>query len=233
MTSPSISVVIPVFNGAPYLPQAIESVRAQAYPHLELLVVDDGSSDASASIATALGATVVRHPDNLGVAAARNSGVRAATGDLIAFLDADDWWLPDKLAVQVDVLRRWPHLQGVTGGVECVRQDEGTRTFVGDLADVSVVPLLCWRSLFEQVGPFDESLRIGEDADWLLRARDQGARLVKLDRPLVRYRLHLASTTHAHPELLRLSNFEVIRRRRRRFGGAPPPVSLIPTLEES
>ncbi|HKI34885.1 MAG TPA: glycosyltransferase family A protein [Gemmataceae bacterium] len=106
MTRPLVSAIIPVYNGEKYLRKSIESVLAQSYDPIELIVVDDGSSDGSAELASSCdwGLRLIRQP-NGGVAAARNTGIGAAHGDLIAFLDQDDWWLPQKVDRQVECFR--------------------------------------------------------------------------------------------------------------------------------
>lgn len=102
---PSVSVVIPVFNGAKYLRHTIESVLAQSYPEIEIVAVDDGSSDDSPHILKGFDnrVRVIRQP-NFGVAVARNRGILAARGDCVAFLDQDDWWRPEKVSRQVACL---------------------------------------------------------------------------------------------------------------------------------
>src|SRR4051812_26931964 len=113
---PLISVIIGVFNGEPYLREAIESVLAQTYSPVELIVVDDGSEDATGALATGFGRRLhyVRQP-NGGMGAARNTGLSLATGDYLAFLDADDRFLPDKLERQMAVFEADPSVDMVFG----------------------------------------------------------------------------------------------------------------------
>ncbi|HOK65955.1 MAG TPA: glycosyltransferase family A protein [Anaerohalosphaeraceae bacterium] len=118
----TISVIIPAYNNERYLGRAIDSVLAQSRPADEIIVVDDGSTDRTAEVAQTYGEKIrcIRQ-DNRGPGAARNTGIRAASGEWIAFLDADDEWLPDKLAVQTDLLRRHPQLQWTCGNyIECL-----------------------------------------------------------------------------------------------------------------
>lgn len=105
---PSISVVIPAWNSARFLPDALDSVEGQSRRALEIIVVDDASTDGTAALAEAAGARVVRLERNSGPSAARNAGIEAARGELVAFLDADDWWEPEHLALVVDLLERFP-----------------------------------------------------------------------------------------------------------------------------
>ncbi|HOQ05714.1 MAG TPA: glycosyltransferase family A protein [Anaerohalosphaeraceae bacterium] len=118
----TISVIIPAYNNEQHLSRAIHSVLAQSRPPDEIIVVDDGSTDRTAEAAAAFGEKIrcIRQ-DNRGPGAARNTGIRAASGEWVAFLDADDEWLPDKLAVQTELLRRHPQLQWTCGNyIECL-----------------------------------------------------------------------------------------------------------------
>lgn len=103
-----ISTVIPAYNAEPWIAEAITSVQAQSRPGHELIVVDDGSSDRTAEIARSLGATVLQLETNSGDAVARNAGLRHASGDVIAWLDADDYWAPDHLEVLLGLLEQYP-----------------------------------------------------------------------------------------------------------------------------
>lgn len=105
-----VSVVIPAYNAAATLRQSLAEVRAQQHRPLEIIVVDDGSTDATAEVARNGGATTVIRQDNAGPSAARNAGIRAARGDYIAFLDADDHWTADKLAAQMALFAAHPEL---------------------------------------------------------------------------------------------------------------------------
>ena len=196
---PSISVVIPVLNGERFLREAIVSAFAQTYPPVEVIVVDDGSSDRSAAIAEELGALVLRR-GHRGVSAARNAGVAAAQGDLIALLDADDRWPLGRLAVQVERLRRRPELGFLIGRARIFLEPGVTRPqwLTDDLANdgssLAMGTILARRDLFEQVGGFDESLDICEDLDWLARAHDANIPYEVLDDVVLEYRFHGANT---------------------------------------
>jgi glycosyltransferase involved in cell wall biosynthesis len=106
---PRVSVIIPLYNCAPYVADAVRSVLAQPVPDLEVIVVDDGSTDGGADTLAQFGGRIrVLTQENSGAAAARNHGLREARGDLIAFLDADDWWLPNRLPAQLAALETFP-----------------------------------------------------------------------------------------------------------------------------
>lgn len=130
--NPEISVVIPVFNGARYLERTLESVLSQTHSQVEVIAVDDGSTDDSVSILRAAGNSVrVVSQDNSGVGAARNAGIDRVRGEFVAFLDQDDWWLPNKLALQTEVFRRSPEVVLVHTEVSYYDTEQGR--FVGPL----------------------------------------------------------------------------------------------------
>src|SRR2546426_189289 len=128
-TPSCVSVVIPVYNGEQYLADAIQSVRDQTYQNVEVIVVDDGSTDGSADVAKKFGEAIrYVHQSNGGVGKARNTGIAAARGAYLAFLDQDDLWLPDKLAVQVAYLDSHPEV----GAVYCQCQVMGNAELRSD-----------------------------------------------------------------------------------------------------
>ncbi len=197
---PGVSVVIPTYNSARFLADAVTSVLEQGYPRLEILIVDDGSTDDTRQLAVSMGPAVrYLYQDNQGPPAARNLGLRSITGDLVALLDADDLWTPGKLALQVPPLMSNPDLGMVLGLTQYFRTNEQT----GEeerLRPFFVVQLGCglFRSeVFRTVGGFDETLRYGDDVDWFMRTREQGIGAVLLDRATVRYRRHSDNMTIA------------------------------------
>lgn len=229
MNGPLISVVVPTYNMARLLPEAIASIRAQKWHPLEILVVDDGSTDDTRAVTSALdGVRVFRKP-NGGAASARNLGLQAARGEWISFLDADDLWPLDKLALLAPRLEADPSLDVVTGRIEYVQMDGALwldYRFEGPDNTVSHIHLgaaLYRRRAFERVGGFDESLRVGDDQDWFLRAREAGLRILIVGGVTLRYRLHGANMTRGvTAQGLELT--EVVRRslqrRRARDGSA-------------
>jgi glycosyltransferase involved in cell wall biosynthesis len=180
-----VSVVIPVFNSAAWIKEAIDSILAQTFPVLEILVVDDGSIDETAKIVQTYGGPVVYlYQEHCGVSAARNRAIAAAHGDCIAFIDGDDYWHPNKIEAQIKLLN-----QDGLAWVSCETQpfDSNTRQHVNGLTlpmrDGAVLEALLMnnfigsatpivrRSVFEHVGYFNEAYeaRIGEDWDMWLR----------------------------------------------------------------
>ncbi|MFW5883131.1 MAG: glycosyltransferase family 2 protein, partial [Verrucomicrobiota bacterium] len=182
---PKVSVIIPTYNRKALLARAIESVQAQTFTDFELLVIDDGSTDGTAELMAALDEPRLRYlqqPQNAGVAAARNRGLREARGRYIAFLDSDDTWLPHKLASQVEILDAAPEAVGlVYGGVEDVGADT-TRTFLpeaegrifealllSNVVHAATITSLIRRSAILTAGFFDEQLPAIEDWDYWVR----------------------------------------------------------------
>lgn len=196
MHDPTISVVIPTYNRARFLPAAVASVRAQSYPCDEILIVDDGSSDDTAEVVAALGPGVrLIRQANAGPAAARNRGIDEARCDLVAFLDTDDRWLPGKLAAQVELFRREPALALACAdmaiedgaGVQLVESNFVQRGLQPEFAALNGRPLpdaprrllelnfvntstvVAKRQLLVELGGFDTRLRYGEDLELWLR----------------------------------------------------------------
>lgn len=203
MTEPLVSVIVPVFEGERFLGDALDSVAAQTYPNIETLVVDDGSSDRSAEIASERSEVLVLREPHRGAAAARNVGLSAARGELIALLDQDDEWRPQKLARQAAALAERPELAIVLSHVEMVLVD-GTPCpdwfepawLTSSTPGFVPSTWLVRREVFERVGQFDTSYSIACDSDWLTRAKDAGLTSEMLSDVLVRWRLHGANSSY-------------------------------------
>jgi len=197
-TNALVSVVIPCYNREKYIEAAIESVLAQAYRPLEIIVVDDGSDDSSIEIIGRFGSTIrLIRQENAGAAAARNSGVRNANGAFLGFLDSDDLWTGDKLAKQLEVMTRQPEIDLTFAHAEEFISPEladdvacTLRCRQGAMPARVQSAMLIRRDAFLKIGFFDETLTIGEGVDWLARANDAGIRSVVLPDVLLRRRLH-------------------------------------------
>ena len=179
-----MSVVIPTYNLAPLLPGAVESVRAQGWPDIEIVVVDDGSTDETAAVLESLaraGGLRWFRQENAGAAAARNRGIREARKSWVAFLDADDYWLPGKLAAQFAALGARPSAAFSYTDARLL-YDSGAETDVvcGTAARPLLPQLLAGnlfatptalvrRDCFDRVGLFEPSLPTGEDWDMWMR----------------------------------------------------------------
>lgn len=200
-----VAAVIPVLDHARLLPEAIDSVLEQSEPPGEVVVVDDGSSDGSGDVARAYGDRVrVVRQETLGIGGARNRGVRETTRPVLAFLDADDRWVPDKIRMQLALLT--PQVDIVSGWTAQVpEQDWAAVVRDGPPAEswmTGPVPgaLLIRRELFERVGPYNPALRAGESLDWYARAVELAARLAILPRVVLLRRVHAESHGTRHPD---------------------------------
>lgn len=198
MNAPLVSVIIGVYNGAPYLGEAITSALEQSHEPLEVIVVDDGSDDGSAEVARSFGEQVrYEYQERAGNGAARNRGVELASGDHLAFLDADDRFLPNKIERQLDLLLRDPAVDVVFGHVrEFISPDLGAEDAARLRKPSSEAPwmapnlMLIRRSSFSRVGPFATTLRVGVTVDWYARALEAELKMVVLPEIVLERRLH-------------------------------------------
>ena len=224
MNGPLVSIVVPVYNGERYLTSALQSIFKQDYRPFEVIVVDDGSVDDSAKTARSFQQIHYIYQSNQGAAAARNTGVAAAQGELIAFLDADDVWVPHKLGVQADYLLRHPEVGYVVAKgrnfLESRTNPPGWLTAELLMKEVSFLPstLVVRKDIFYQVGEFDCSYVISEDTDWFFRARDAGVQGFVVPEMLLYRRIHdsnLSSQTQVSArEMLLMTVRRSVGRRR-------------------
>lgn len=200
---PLVSVIIPVWNCEKYVAAAIESVLGQTYRPLELILVDDGSTDGSPLILAGYAPPArVHHQPNAGLGAARNAGIGLAAGELIAFLDADDLWLPQKLEIQVRRMCAEPRVDMVFAHVEQfvtpdLSEDEKRRV-EGDGAVITGTfagTLLARRAVFDHAGLFATHWRVGEFIDWYLKARESGLLTSIVPEVVMKRRLHATNMT--------------------------------------
>lgn len=197
-----ISVVIPLYNGAQHIGEALDSVFAQAYPHLEVIVVDDGSTDDSAAVVQAYPARVLLlRQENSGSGAARNRGVMAATGEFIAFLDADDLWAQDKLQRQMACFRARPDLDVVWGYVREFEHGESpesslTRLYGGGHPGSALMRV----GAFQRCGGFPLDLKQSEVIEWASRMRAANLEQATVDAVVMYRRLHANNKGRANPQ---------------------------------
>ena len=200
-TMPLVSVIIPVFDGARFLPDAIASIVGQGHEPLDIIVVDDGSRDDIDDAVAALPCDVrLLKQAHAGPGAARNAGIRNATADFIAFLDVDDLWLPDMLQVCLEAFETAPDLDVVIGDAQHSKFDPetGEWVYIGDAQETfpfHISAAMFRRRAFEQVGLFDEKMEFDEDLDWFMRARDCRAIVEHIDRPALLVRRHESNMT--------------------------------------
>jgi glycosyltransferase involved in cell wall biosynthesis len=191
--SPSISVIVPVHNGARYIRDAIKSILSQTLQVAEIIVVDDGSTDGTAGVVSEMTNVRYLRQEQSGQANARNRGYAESSGDLIAFLDADDIWTPQKLELQVKALDCDPPFDCVFGlAVEfrdsppTADQIELCRKHEAHLPGAMLVR----RQMFAAVGPYDAQWRVGEVVDWYARAVDLGRKMTTLQQVVLLRRIH-------------------------------------------
>ncbi len=195
---PLVSCIVPVFNGERYLAEALDSILAQTWRPLEVIVVDDGSTDGSAAVVAKYGAQVSYvYQANAGPAAARNRGLDAARGEFIAFLDADDLWHKEKLARQMARFEARPELDLCNAHMENfwtpdMKRENDRPSDIGLAKPQPGVTqaIVARRALFDRIGPFDTTLKHRDAMEWLIRAVDAGAVVETLPDVLVFRRIH-------------------------------------------
>ncbi|MFE1744116.1 glycosyltransferase family 2 protein [Coleofasciculus sp. H7-2] len=198
-----VSVIIPVYNGEKYLSEAIKNVKNQDYQPLEIIIVDDGSTDGTAEVAARSKDSIhYVYQENSGPAAARNRGLRIAKGDAIAFLDVDDLWSEDKLKLQANYLAANPSVKIVQGLIQQMKLSQlavnNQPLFELAYQPYSYINLgsaIYRKSVFDIVGFFDETLNYAEDIDWFIRAWEKGISKVILEQVSLFYRKHKDNMT--------------------------------------
>ena len=202
----TVSCVIPAYNAERYLERAVTSVLEQSRPPEEVIVVDDGSTDGTGALLAAYGSRLrVMRQANSGPAAARNTGIRMAAGEIICFQDADDEWHREKLAKQLALFDSRPdvgicitRLRNVWAEhLDAERRRLGAHVFANDPPGYVFQTSLIRRDVFVRAGMLDEKLRRAEDIEWFARARDAGVELALLPEVLVYRHLHGANTSVA------------------------------------
>jgi len=235
--SPKLSVVIPAYNAAQLVADAVASIRAQGLADMEILLVDDGSTDDTAAVARSLSVSVLAQPDriNRGPAAARNLGIRASSAGYLAFLDVDDEWPPDAIPYLLASLENDRALQVALGHVQCFICEPGDSSAYREHGPPFVTFLLgaavYRRAVFEHVGLFDEALREGEDVDWFMRAREAAVEIRVHPQTTLHYRRRPGSITYGRGAelrtLARMLERSIARRRAANVGAAEslPPLA--------
>lgn len=256
MSGPRFSVIIPAYNSARTLGRAIESVLAQTWPAHEIIVVDDASSDGTGEVAAAFGTRIryLRREQNEGVSAARNYGVDQTTGDWLAFLDADDWYFPDRLRLHAEWIAEDDTLDFLTGDYE-YRDDSGVllglsmnqhasgrmmrrkagrepRVVMQDSEFEAFVAdhfgdthtISVSRSLFLRAGGYPLGFKVCEDVHLLARIVALSSRAGVICQPMGVYLIHGASATRRDPVAAQRENVRTLLDLKARAGDFPPAV---------
>jgi uncharacterized protein (DUF1919 family) len=238
-----VSAIIPVYNGGRFLARAIENIEGQKYEPLEIIVIDDGSTDDTAEIAAGFGDRIrYVYQTNSGPSAARNKGIEMAEGNAIAFLDVDDLWSDNKLAIQLSYLAKHPSVEIVQGLIQEMTWNKSSQShkLVFDKVFepyffINLGSSIYRKSVFEKVGLFDETLRFGEDVDWFIRAWEQNVSKIVIDEVTFFYQLHDTNVT-SNKNMVELGVVKVFQRhlnRQRKLGNSSVTKSenLIPLGE--
>ena len=227
--SPLVSVMIPVYNCEQYLAEAIESIVDQTYSTIEIIVVDDGSTDGTGEMVKQSFPSVrYCYQDKAGTGAARNRGIAMAQGSFFAFLDADDLWLKDKLTIQMAAFHNNPETEIVFGHVKQFHSpelDESTKNIIHCPDEVMPGFLPCTmlikRDSFFHVGLFETSWQVGQDVSWIMRAKEQGLRMIMLQDLVYMRRLHKnnkgITQRHFIKDRVRILKASIDRRRKMKF----------------
>jgi len=201
----SVSVVIPAWNAAPHIGEAIDSVLSQSVAPDEIVVVDDGSTDDTSERVKRFGSRITLiAQSNAGAAAARNRGIAEARGEAIALLDADDVMAPCRLELQASVLAQDPRCAIALGKQLTFRSEQELVALRSGAADrLAVRPgyvpsaAMVRTSAFGVVGPFDSALRVGDFLEWITRAKSCAAPIREMDQVVVYRRLHEGSLSRS------------------------------------
>jgi glycosyltransferase involved in cell wall biosynthesis len=224
---PLISVIVPTLNAAAYLADALDSIAAQTYERREVVLVDGGSTDGTLELARRYGIQAVRQA-GAGLADAWNCGLEAATGELIAFLDSDDRWEPEKLEKQARVLASRPEADAVISRVRFVLEPgfaipAGFRAELLEGDHISQMPssLLARRAVFDEIGNFDTRWLIASDVDWFARLLDSRLRMEVVEEVLVYKRVHDSNLSNRPGPTINRELVEVLRMKVSRRRGQP------------
>ena len=208
MSDPSLSVVIPVYNAARYLGEAIESVLRERQDGLELIVVDDGSTDGSTDVARRYPGVRCHVQARAGPGGARNTGIGVARADILAFIDADDRWIEGKLERQLRVLRESPQTEAVFGEVACFVSPDLPPELAArvqlppaPIAGPHVGTMVIRREAFARVGLFQTGRRVGEFVEWYARAIHVALVTVMLPEILLERRIHATNSARVRGDI--------------------------------
>lgn len=222
--NPLVSVIVAVRNGERYLDVAIQSILAQEYGPLEILLVDGKSTDRTATIAKSYPQVRYMTQTGDGIAAAYNQGVTAAAGELVAFLSHDDIWTANKLRTQVACMLECPSLLYTVAHAKFFLETPGTlphgfrsELLQGDHVAYIMETLLVRKEAFEKIGLFETTLSTGEDVDWFARARDKHILHRVIPQVLLRKRVHSTNASLNDPStnqvLLKVLRRSIVRKR--------------------
>lgn len=197
-----VSAVIVVYNGALYIREALDSILSQTYSNIEVVVINDGSTDKTRSIVESYSGVRLINQENQGEGAARNRGIQEASGAYIAYLDADDQWAPTKIEKQINLINKSPENGFILCRVKSIHDgDIAHLPWVTETETVETVgafypsALFARKSLFSEVGFFVQECRASPDVDWFMRAQDIGIKHAIVEEALLYRRFHADNMT--------------------------------------
>jgi glycosyltransferase involved in cell wall biosynthesis len=193
-----VSIIIPTHNSENFIEEALRSVFFQTYSRIEVIVVDDGSTDSTVNTVAQYNKSItLLRQSNKGPGSARNAGIRLARGKYIAFLDSDDLWLQDKLLWQMRIFNRDSEVDIVFGGIENFVSPECSELAckTDDIRGFHIGTMLISKDNFLSVGYFNEDLKVGEFIEWYARAVDMNMKVYLLDKIVMRRRRHEGNMT--------------------------------------
>lgn len=200
--NPLVSVIIPVFNSERYLEQSLNSVIKQDYKHIEILVIDGNSTDRTENICKNFSMINFHKQKGKGISDALNYGIEISNGEFISFISSDDLWMPEKLGTQIKLMTINPEIKYTITKVKfflepgCKLPKKFNKKFLeGSYIQYILENLVARRSLFDQVGMFDNFFSCGMEIDWFARAKDKNIEHSVLDEVLVYKRVHNQNTT--------------------------------------
>ena len=219
-----VSVIIPVYNGEKYLQETIETVFKQTYQPIEIIAVDDGSTDRSKQIISQFPEIKYIFQKNQGVAVARNTGIAEAKGEYIALLDQDDLWTNNKLQIQVEYLNEHSEIDYVLGHQQsfiqagCEKPKWLKEKYLEESTPAYLVgALLARKSVFDRIGGFCEEYRYGNDSDWFAKSLDFDIKSTVLPEVILHKRIHDTNESHntkdMQVELLTIIRASIQRKR--------------------
>jgi len=216
-TKPLVTVIIPVYNGERFITDAVDNILSQDYNPIEIIIVDDGSTDRTEEIVNQIPVDIrYFKQENDGPASARNRGIRDASGDFIVFLDVDDLWPVNNLNLLVDEMRNDPDTEVIRGYAQLLEYNAvtGKYDFVGNPKESFpdyIGAAIYHKSAFRKVGLFDTTLKFGEDKDWFNRANELHLNIKRLEDITLLVRRHGKNMTHGK-NLVELNTLKVFKK---------------------
>lgn len=206
----NVSVILPVFNGVHFLKECIESILNQSFSPDEIIVINDGSTDASQEIIDSYPEIINIKTDNQGVAAARNTGIKLAKGNWITFIDQDDIWTKDSLKSRMNFLQKNPETLIVTGkqkwfldGIDEIPSWVKPEQMKDNLEGYLLGCTLVRKDLFNKYDLFDTSFRYSSDFDWFFRLKDNYVLFHQIDDLVLKKRIHATNESRNSEALLK------------------------------